>query len=159
MKRGIFWLVLLLLPLAAACTVTTTNLRLEQLSIPALPENEVNTDLALVKSRAEGLWGALETAKLTTYLTKKRISPYFENDKDRSDFTALYSSLFREKRFAREFVSDYEIGKIVVEPNGAIAHVEMKIWGKIYFIWRHRIHDVQTWKKVNGEWVMKPESY
>ncbi len=143
----------------AACTVTKTDLRLNQLETAGLSETEVADDTAALRLRVEGLWSSLEHAKLTTHLTKSRIADYFETEKDQSDFIAIYATLFREKRFAREYVEDFEIGKIVIEPNGVLARVEVKIWGKIYAIWRHRIHEVQHWKKVGGVWLMQPVTY
>jgi hypothetical protein len=156
MKRALPVLVLLLL--CAACTVTTTNLRLDQLEEPGLSESETADDITTLRARAEGLWQSLEKAKLTTYITKDRIASYFENDQDRSDFIAIYASLFREKKFEREYVQKFKIGKIVIEPNGVLAKVEVTIWGKIYAIWRHRIHEVQIWKKIDGAWVLKPQA-
>lgn len=145
--------------LLAACTVTKTDLRLDQMEMAGLAEAEVADDVAALRTRVEGLWSNLEHAKLTTHLTKGRITEYFETEKDQSDFIAIYATLFREKRFAREYVEDFEIGKIVIEPNGVLARVEVKIWGKIYAIWRHRIHEVQLWKKVGGVWLMQPVTY
>jgi hypothetical protein len=124
-----------------------------------LSEQETAADVTALRARAEGLWGRLEQAKLTTHLTKSRVADYFETDKDRSDFTAIYASFFREKKFEREYVDAFKVGKIVIEPNGVLAHVEVTIWGKIYFIWRAKIHDVQTWKRIGGQWMMKPEAY
>ncbi|NLH50001.1 MAG: hypothetical protein GX444_15585 [Myxococcales bacterium] len=159
MKRALPYLFLcVFLLLCASCTVTTTNLRLDQLNEPGLPENETVDDSTALRARAEGLWQSLEKAKLTTYITKDRIAGYFENEQERSDFIAIYASMFREKRFEREYVQKFQVGKIVIEPNGVLAKVEVTIWGKIYFIWRHRIHEVQTWKKTDGGWMMKPQA-
>jgi hypothetical protein len=154
------WLLLLLIvTVSSGCSVTTTNLRLDQLNTPGLSEQETAAETTALRARAEGLWGRLEAAKLTTHLTKARVAEYFETDKDRSDFTAIYASLFREKKFEREYVNNFQVGKIVIEQNGVLAHVEVTIWGKIYFIWRAKIHDVQTWKRIGGQWMMKPEAY
>jgi len=158
MKRLIV-LSLLTALLVAGCAVTTSELRLDMLDIDGIPEAEVAEDVTALRARVEGLWGALRYSKLTTQLTKERIAPYFENDKDMSDFIAIYASLFREKQFAREVVQDFEIERIVVEPNGVLARVEVRIWGKIYSIFQHRIHEVQLWKNVEGVWVMKPITY
>jgi hypothetical protein len=161
--RYAWWILAALAALAAlllpACAWQSTSLRLEELNKPALPEAEVGADVAAVRVRAEALWKKFEAAKLTTYLTKDRITEFFENDKDRTDFIAIYASLFRTKKFQREFVHKVAIGKIIVEQNGVIARVETTIWGKIYFVWDHKIHETEMWKKVDGVWMMKPESY
>jgi hypothetical protein len=158
MKR-IALAILVLSLLLSGCTVTRTNLRLDMLEDEGLPEAEVAGDVTALRARAEGLWGSLQTAKVATYLTKDRITGYFETEKDLSDFIAIYTSLFRLKKFEREYVRDFEIGEIVIEKNGVLARVEVTIWGKIYLFWNHRIHEVQTWKKVGGTWMMKPQTY
>lgn len=144
---------------AAACSVTHSELRLDMLEIEGLPADDVVAETEAIRERVSELWGGLRKAKLTTSLTKKRIAPFFESEQELSDFIAIYASLFRENRFWREYVHDFEIGEIVIEPNGALARVEVTIWGKIYSIWRHKIHEVQLWKKVDGEWVIKPLTY
>jgi hypothetical protein len=158
MKYGLLFL-LALAALLPACSLTSTNLRLDELNRPSLPASEVGNDITVLRGRTEALWNRFESAKLTTYLTKSRISEFFENDKDRSDFTAIYASLFRQSKFQREYVQKYEVGKILVEQNGVIARVEVTIWGTVYLVWRHRIHETEMWKKVDGVWMMKPESY
>ncbi|MDP8225149.1 MAG: hypothetical protein P9L99_17440 [Candidatus Lernaella stagnicola] len=150
---------LVMLLVFSACTVTKTKLRLDMLDMEGLPEADVAADITALRSRAEGLWSSLEARKLSTHLTKDRIRDYFESDQDLSDFIAIYASLFRQEHFAREYVRDFEIGEIIIEPNGVLARVEVNIWGKIYFIWNHRIHEVQTWKKIGGVWMLKPLTY
>jgi hypothetical protein len=145
--------------LACGCAVTTTNLRTENLKIEGLAESDAAADAQALRARVEGLWGSLEQAKLTTFLTKDRIAEYFETEKDRSDFIAIYATLFRQKKFEREYVQKFKVGKVIIQPNGVLAHVEVNLWGKVYAIWSHRIHDVQTWQKINGAWMMKPETF
>jgi hypothetical protein len=147
---------LVLALIAAACAVSSTNLRLEMLNTESLPAGEVTEQVATLHGRVEGLWGSLHHAKLSTDLTKKRIAEYFENSEDLSDFVAIYASLMREKNFESEKVQHFEIGQIKLELNGVQARVEVTLWGTIYFIWRHRIHEVEMWKNVDGVWVMKP---
>lgn len=159
MTRHVAIFALLFALLLPACTATRTNLRLDMLDVEGLPEAEVASDLTALRARTETLWSSLESAKLSTHLTKGRIADFFETEKDLTDFIAIYASLFREKRFAREYVREFEIGEIIIEANGVLARVEVTIWGKIYFIFNHRIHEVQTWKKVGGAWMMKPLTY
>lgn len=155
-------IILVLMALAlglAACSVTKTELRLEQLDIDSLPAAEVVDDITALNARVTGLWSSLIKAKLTTHITKKRIAEYFESEKDFSDFIAIYASLFREKNFAREYVYDFEIGEVAIEPNGVLARVEVTIRGRIYSLFLHKIHEVQHWKKVDGIWYIQPETY
>ncbi len=158
MKRLALMIIIACLALPA-CTATKTNLRLDMLEMEGLPEAEVAADVTALRGRAEGLWSSLQSRKLATHLTKDRIGEYFETGEDLSDFIAIYTSLFRKKRFAREYVRNFEIDEIIVEPNGVLARVEVKLWGKIYWIWNHRIHEVQIWEKVGGVWMMKPQTY
>ncbi len=150
---------LLLLLLVSACSVSSTTLRMELLETESLPENESAEDIAAVRARVEGLWGSLHHAKLSTDLTKKRIAEYFESPEDLSDFIAIYASLFRNKDFEREVVHHFKVDQIKIEPNGVQARVEVTLYGTVYFIWQHRIHEVEIWKNVDGVWVMKPETY
>ncbi len=150
---------LLLLLLVSACSVSSTTLRMELLETESLPENESAEDIAAVRARVEGLWGSLRHAKLSTDLTKKRIAEYFESPEDLSDFIAIYASLFRNKDFEREVVHHFKVDQIKIEPNGVQARVEVTLYGTVYFIWQHRIHEVEIWKNVDGVWVMKPETY
>jgi len=152
-------LILVLCAALPACTATSQDIRLEMLQIEGLSDDEVATDITALRARAEGLWGSLHKAKLTTHLTKKRIAEYFESEKDLSDFIAIYASLFRESHFWREYVSEFEVERVIIEQNGTLARVEIKLWGKIYAVFNHRIHEVQTWQKINGIWMMKPLSY
>ena len=142
-----------------ACSVSSTSLRLDMLNTDSLPAGEVTDEVANVHARVEGLWSSLHHAKLSTDLTKKRIAEYFENSEDLSDFIAIYASLFRNKNFEREVVHNFKIGEIKIEPNGVQARVEVTLYGTIYFIWQHRIHEVELWKNVDGVWVLKPEAY
>ncbi len=159
MTRRILLMLLALALGLAACSVTKTDLRLDQLDIEGIPAAEVADDITALNARVTGLWSSLIKAKLTTHITKKRIAEYFESEKDLSDFIAIYASLFREKHFAREYVYDFEIGEIAIEPNGVLARVEITIRGRIYWFFLHKIHEVQRWKRIDGVWYIQPETY
>jgi hypothetical protein len=145
---------------AFSCAVKTEKLRLNEYEgINALSGSEIGPEMEALQARVNGLWSDLKDQKLTTYITKKKLSQYFESEKDLAEFIAIYASLMRQNSFSREVVLKYRVNGIKIEPNGVIARVDIEIWGRIYFLWYAKIHETQRWEKSGGRWFMRPEAY
>jgi len=143
-----------------SCAVKTESLRLEEFeTTPSLSASEAASETKRLSRRVNALWGDLEKLKLTTFLTKKKIAPYFETEKDLTEFIAIYASLMRQLNFDREVVLKYRVNEIKIEPNGVIARVDVEIWGRIYFLWYGKIHEIQRWERSEGRWYLRPEAY
>jgi phosphatidylglycerol---prolipoprotein diacylglyceryl transferase len=146
--------------MVSSCSMKSRSLRMDEVeSIEGLTGTSAENEAELLSARVESLWTELTSQKLTAYITKKKISPYFRTQKELSEFIAIYASLFRELSFDREIVKKYRVNKIVLEQNGVIARVDMTIWGKIYFIWQAKIHESQQWIKSDGQWYLVPQAY
>ncbi|MCC6157216.1 MAG: hypothetical protein IT350_04125 [Deltaproteobacteria bacterium] len=150
----------LVLVAMAGCALKNEKLRLDEYeAVAAMPEDEASVRAQDLRGRVDGLWSGLEDQKLTAYITRGKIRPYFENEKDQTDFIAIYASLMRKNDFSREIVLKYRVNDIKIEPNGAVAHVDIDIWGRIYFLWYARIHESQRWEKSGGRWYLRPDAY
>ena len=144
----------------ASCAVKSQKLRLNEYEgIQALSGPEIGQDLQDLNARVDALWTDLKDEKITTYLTKRKIANYFESEKDLTEFIALYASLMRQNKFHRDSVLKYRVNGIKIEPNGVIARVDMEIWGRIYFLWYAKIHEIEKWEKSGGRWYLRPEAY
>jgi len=159
--RKLFAALLVLTMIASAsCAVKGRSLRLERDdNINTLSGPEVESDLAHLTLRVNGLWGYLTEQKLTPYIAKRKLAPYFRDEKSLSEFIAIYASLFRQLDFDREIVRKYKINSVVIEENGVIGLVDIEIRGRIYAIWYAKIHEVEKWVKYGGEWYLEPQAY
>ena len=143
-----------------SCAVKTESLRLDEFeTMPSLSASEAAAEKERLAGRVNALWTDLEKLKLTTYLTKKKIAPYFETETDLTEFIAIYASLMRQLSFHRVAVLKYLVNEIKIEPNGVIARVDVEIWGRIYFLWYGKIHEIQRWERSGGRWYLRPEAY
>lgn len=144
----------------SGCAVKRENLRLEEYeSATALSEAEAAARTETLLGRVNALWSDLQDQKLSAYFTNDKIAGYFETPKELTDFIAIYASLMRKNSFQREIVLKYRVNGVKIERNGAIAHVDIDIWGRIYFLWYARIHEVQRWELSGGQWYLKPQVY
>ncbi len=142
-----------------ACAVKHENLRLEGYDkIRTLEDSEAKIEAEAVKARVEALWTDLQDQKLTAYITREKLNPYFASDEDLTEFIAIYASLMRTNSYDREIVLKYRINDIKIEANGVIARVDIDIWGRIYFVWHSRIHEIQRWEKSGDKWYLKPDA-
>ena len=159
-RKSLLILMVILLLANLSCAMKTRNLRLEtDDNVDALTGPEVEADMAVLETRINELWTELTTQKLTAYLTKQKIGPYFKSKKELSEFIAVYASLFRQLKFDREIVKSYKINSITLEPNGVIALVDISMKGTIYFVWQGKLHEVQQWVKSEGTWYLQPQAY
>jgi len=146
--------------LFASCAVRTKNLRLDaDDNIKSLSGAEAALDQEGLYKRVDGLYGQLKRVKLTARITKNQIAPYFENEKDLTEFIAIYATLFRSLKFHREILQSYKIKKITIEENGMVGYVEIKLKGQIYLAWSGQVHEVQRWEKHEGDWYMIPQVF
>lgn len=160
MRRTAIVFFLIVVLLCASCAVKNRKYRLdEDDDVIGLTGPEVQSDLQALTERVNGLWTELSDQKLTAYSTKQKISNYFENEKDLTEFIAIYASIFRDLDFHREIVKSYKVKSIKIEPNGVLALVEISIKGTIYFVWQGRLREVQKWQKSEGKWYIKPQAY
>jgi len=148
-----------LILLMCACAVKNENLRLEGFDqVKALESSEAKGETEAVKKRVNDLWTYLHGQKLTTYIAREKLAPYFGNDKDLTEFIAIYASLMRQNSFHREVVLKYRINEVKIEANGVIARVDIDVWGRIFFVWYSRIHEIQRWEKTDDTWYLKPDA-
>ena len=148
MKRSVIVLFLIVVLVSTSCAVKNRKYRLgEDDDVIALAGPEVQADQKALTDRVNGLWTELKNQKLTAYSTKQKISGYFINEKDLTEFIAIYASIFRDLDFHREIVKSYKVKSIKIEPNGVIALAEISIKGTIYLLWQGRLREVQKWQK------------
>ncbi|MBZ0270622.1 hypothetical protein K8I61_01185 [bacterium] len=144
----------------SACAVKTEKLRVDTFEdIRAMSEAEAADESGPLMERVTSIWTTLEDQKLTAYITKKKIAPYFEDETALTEFIAIYASLMRQSDFDREVVRKYRVNNVKIEPNGVVAHVDIDIWGRIYFVWYAKIHEIQEWRKSGGVWYLMPVAY
>ena len=92
MVRKVILLSLCVMLVATGCAMKTRSLRLdEDDEVVGLSGPEVEADRLELDRRIHGLWTELTTQKLTAYITKGKIAPYFKNQKDLSEFIAVYA--------------------------------------------------------------------
>ncbi len=148
-----------LILLMCACAVKNENLRLEGFDqIRAMEGSEAKTETEAVKKRVDDLWTYLRGQKLTTYIAREKLAPFFSHDQDLTEFIAIYASLMRKNSLRREVVLKYRVNDVKIEANGVIARVDIDIWGRIFFVWYSRIHEIQRWEKSADKWYLKPDA-
>ena len=160
-RRPVVWLLIAVFALAAAgCSIKGRKLRLDSDDqVSGLTGGQAEAELEQLNSRVNGLWTELTESKLTAYLTKRKISPYFKNNQDLTEFIAIYASMFRDLSWRREIVLDYKVNNVTLEPNGVIALVDITVKGRIYLLWYGKLHEVQKWVKTDGRWYLQPQAY
>ena len=150
---------LILILLTCSCAVKNERIRLDDFDkVRTLSGPDAQVETEALKKRVDDLWTYLQDQKLTAYITSEKLAPYFAGEEDLTEFIAIYASLMRKNSFHREVVLKYRVNEIKVEANGVIARVDIDIWGRIYFVWYSRIHEIQRWEKINDKWYLKPDA-
>lgn len=124
--------------------------------VNVLDAEYVQLDTANVYQRVTDLFNILTENKITTYNTKDLMQPYFQTDKELVDFIAIYASTFRSMYFRKEKLRNFKIKEIIIEENGVISLVRVKMSGYIYAFFPVTLDEVQKWQKSEGQWYMVP---
>jgi hypothetical protein len=139
---------------APGCT-HTINLDY-QADARVLSPEEAKQETAHLERRVKELFSILTDDKVTTYNTKGKIRPYFATEEDLVDFVAIYATEFRDLHVIKERLTKFDIKDIRIEENGVVGLVRVDLVGRFYMFFPARLKEVQEWRKIHGEWYLRP---
>jgi hypothetical protein len=118
-------------------------------------------DVLEFADRIQGFYGALEGVSLDTLMTYEdgRLRTFFGSERDFSDYYAALASAVREATFRNARAKGIEIVEFRFDQSDA-ARVDVVLRGdhaRGLLFWDTVLIRTDTWRRVGGEWVLKPE--
>ena len=152
-----------LLGLAVAIASSTACIQKANLEwmdeVDALSSDEAAIDARNLEARVTDLFTVLEKDKISTYNTREKLRPFFQNEKDLTEFIAIYASTFRTLYFKSDRLRKFEILDVKLEQNGVIGLVRVDLTGRLYAFLPSQLKEVQKWQKSGGTWYLVPHHH
>ncbi len=118
-------------------------------------------DVLEFADRIQGFYGALEGISLDTLMTYQdgRLRAFFDDERDFTDYYAELATSVREATFRNARAKNIEILEFRFDRSDS-ATVDLILRGdhaRGLLFWDTVVSRTDTWRRVDGRWMLKPE--